>query len=324
MASSESLPTLSDATKAAIEQAVESALEAALPRVINDIKKQLQPETYQPQAKNPPGKAPARRQQEVPILEAQVQSKQIPPMFSKIDSEIWMAQLLKMDESTPKSEVLDWQFSSIHVKHPRKYFKIGSCGTMEFALFLDTHSRRLQVDDEGHENSYTAPGNDSDSYLCLCRVTENCLFSHSKACPDHTSQTSFNNDIGRFFGVGNILCKRTNDESWVEIKVPFALVKSLTEGGLWIIALDWLPTYPETDNDQGNRTFLEPQLRKRYLEGVGEITYARLPDNIFSNFSEVLKSGGYQTESDECVVHEGQFDFQQQYTGGYVLRCASF
>ena len=76
MASSESLPMLSDATEAAIHRAVDSVLEALSVRVINDIIKQLQPDVHQRQADNLQQADQAQQQQEVPSFEVQVQSEQ--------------------------------------------------------------------------------------------------------------------------------------------------------------------------------------------------------------------------------------------------------
>ncbi|KAI9708654.1 MAG: hypothetical protein M1820_003872 [Bogoriella megaspora] len=233
-----------------------------------------------------------------------------------------LSQLLNMDESTADSEVSQWRLGRLFRGIPDGVFKIGSLGQVHYAVYIYDLGVDFPVDEEGHESRENGPEL-SPFNRCLCRVNDDGVVSHSKACADHTAGTSFDDDIGRCFHVGSLRWKDSDARHWE--KTPFVVVKSLTEGGLWIVAS---PSFVDDDLLEED-WFTEPRSRARDFKGVGPISYARLPDSISSR---LLKPWEYEAKSNkanrveieneheaENVANNEEFALKRQYLGGFLL-----
>lgn len=377
MAAPESAPTLNNATKSAINDAVQVAIEAAVPRIITTvtdavqvtiegavtrittaIREQLQADTQQ--------QGPSQASQ----VGMQDQTSQLPPRTVLMSSpssiqggqvssaraerdepeliaKDVIARLLKMNESTKFDEIFDWD--QLLGKKRTSPFKIGSRGAIEYSVHLTEH-----VYSEDLHSDYGCPGHSDpdDNHgsfhnFCLCHVNERFFFSHSHVCRDNTTGIPLANDIGRFFQAGRLMARKPN-EHWKS--TPFAVAKSLTEGGFWIVAMTSLhlsdehePGFHSSDDDSDSTQSSEHvdyRRRARSLEGVGKIAYARLPDSVIFDLARnekfdrrewgrkgVALSGqaeGKSGQEPNSIDDTEELDFEPRYCGGFVIQRSKF
>ncbi|KAL9090300.1 MAG: hypothetical protein Q9165_005333 [Trypethelium subeluteriae] len=247
MTSSGSSSIVNEATRAAIRQAVNEALKAALPSLVVDVKKQLEADAEQELQLLK--QEQIREKQEAEKAQAEATYNYHHCAEHESTQQKIFAQLLTLDDSLTDAE-LEEKFAHVWEsrafpgnfysdffgnKNYQDYLKFGSCNSFDYAISLDWSPGDNKPDAEAHPPT---PSVDHWVTRCICRVNkvdgENWLASHSACCSESTPETCYGDDIGRFIVLGALSYRKgKSHELWRP--TPFVVVKSLTEGGFWII-----------------------------------------------------------------------------------------
>lgn len=255
------------------------------------------------------------------------------------------AQMLQMDDSTTDKQIKDWfeSWAEIDSKIPRDISLGFYDDFIEYwfkplvGIPVGAWLRR-----ESHPNRRE---HESAKIYCLCRAYENNMISHTAFCGEGSTSSSSVDEIGRFFVIGELwaclhfcryLPKPKRTYEWYPMR--FKVVKSLTEGGIWIVADEQLrceeceealwsfePPCPCNHN-----TICKPANRRQPLPRFGEISYARLSDHVQSLLYKVYEEVEKESEVSDNDQPDGEvegeaewcakkFDIERQYEGGFAV-----
>ncbi|KAI9697541.1 MAG: hypothetical protein M1820_007740 [Bogoriella megaspora] len=319
MESHEPMPSLSEATQAAIQRAVQRGIEAALPGVVDSITESLQDRTHLTSASK------------------EGRSESLTPFTVDDPEELLaralVAQALKMNEHTTHEEFIKWKGNA---EKTTVNLQIGIRSPIKYAIRLaagevseDVHCPALGHNADNDNETLTGT-------LCICRANANLQLSHSLVCPDNIGGASYDNDLGRLVLIG-ILFSKEPGKLWREL--PFKVFRSLTEGGLWIISSlrdrnSSIEEYHGAEKEYSNEGTWTASLRRaRPLPGFEDVALARLPDFVSSGLpaakiidSRDMRDPGLtpandnDTEQLDRVGNTVEIELEQQYSGLFVLK----